>query len=278
MIRVGIGGWTYPPWRGVFYPPGLPHSHELPYASRQVTAIEINGTFYRTQSAAEFRRWAAETPDDFVFTLKGPRYVVNRRILAESGPGLSRFVESGIAELGAKLGPILWQLPPTKPFEEGDLTAFLAMLPARADGLELQHALEVRHPSFLDGRFVRLAQSFAVPIVYADSLVYPAIADLTGPFVYARLQRATEEEAQGYPPEELDLWAERAAIWSQGGAPQDLPSVLGCGSAAPAVTDGQTARPVFLFVINKGKVRAPAAAQAIIARLGGRARTSGVPV
>ena len=265
MIRVGIGGWTYEPWRGSFYPPGLPKSRELEFASRKLTAIEVNGTFYRTQSPESFRRWAAETPDDFVLTLKGPRSVVQARRLAETGPSVERFLASGIAELGEKLGPILWQFAPTRRFDEEDCAAFLSLLPRDAEGRAIRHAIEVRHESFRDPRFVDLARRSGAAIVYADSDTHPAIADVTGSFVYARLQRSSEAEPEGYPPAELDRWAERARVWGGGGAPDDLPRV---GGEAPAATADGVDRPVFVFFISGAKVRAPAAAQALIARLG----------
>jgi uncharacterized protein YecE (DUF72 family) len=260
MIRVGIGGWTYAPWRGAFYPPGLPQARELEYASRHLTSIEINGTFYRTQTRASFRKWAKETPDDFVFSLKGPRYATNRRVLAEAGESVERFLASGVTELGAKLGPLLWQFAPTKKFDEQDFAAFLALLPKTAEGLPLRHAVEVRHASFCTAAFVALARRFGVAVVFADSDTYPAIADVTGPFVYARLQRTREDEASGYAPAELDRWAERARAWAAGGAPPDLPRV---GEEAKA----SGPRPVFAYMISGAKVRAPAAAMALLERL-----------
>jgi uncharacterized protein YecE (DUF72 family) len=265
MIRVGIGGWTYEPWRGTFYPPDLPKGRELEYASRNLTSIEVNGTFYRTQSPESFRRWAAETPDDFVFTLKGPRYVVQARKLAETAAGVERFVESGIAELGGKLGPILWQFAPTRRFDEDDCAAFLSLLPREAGGRELRHALEVRHESFREPRFVALARRFGAAIVYADSDEHPAIADATGPFVYARLQRTSEAEPEGYASAALDSWAARAKFWASGGDPPDLPHVDIPGAGMTA----GSARPVFVFFISGAKIRAPAAARGLIARLGG---------
>ena len=263
MIRVGIGGWTYPDWRNNFYPPGLPHARELEFASRHVTSIEINGTFYRTQTPESFRRWAADTPDDFVFTVKAPGAVVNRRVLAETGPAIARFVESGIAELGKKLGPILWQFAPTRHFDAADISAFFEMLPREADGQKLRHAVELRHASFADPAFLDLARQAGAAIVYGDAEKYPAIADLTGDFVYARPQRAEAAEPAGYPAAALDLWAARARAWAAGGDPEDLPHV-GSDRAAPAAA--QT-RPVFLFFISGAKERNPAGAAALIARL-----------
>jgi uncharacterized protein YecE (DUF72 family) len=261
MIRIGIGGWTFEPWRGTFYPPGLPHARELEYAGRRLTSIEINGTFYGTQKPESFRRWADETPDDFIFSLKGPRYAVNRRKLGEAGESIERFLTSGIAELGPKLGPLLWQFAQFKKFDEEDFAAFLALLPKTLAGRPLLHTVEVRHESFRSPAFVALARRFDIPIVYADSEDYPAIADVTGPFVYARLQRTVESEPAGYAPADLDRWAMRLRAWAAGKEPDDLPRV---GTAAKAAGP----RPVFAYMISGAKVRAPAAAMALIERLG----------
>ncbi len=250
MIRVGIGGWTYEPWRGAFYPPGLAHTRELAYASRQVTTIEVNGTFYSTFKPATFAKWAEETPDDFVFALKAPRYAVNRKVLAEAGPSIARFVESGVAELGPKLGPILWQFAPTKAFDAGDMAAFLALLPREVGGVRLRHALEPRHESFATPAFLALARAHAAAIVFADSQTYPSIGALTGDFVYARLQDARAEEATGYPAAALETWAAEARAWEQG---PDAP------------------RDVFVYMINGAKERAPAAAMALLDVLAGKA-------
>jgi uncharacterized protein YecE (DUF72 family) len=257
-IRVGIGGWTYAPWRGLFYPPGLKQADELAYASRRVTSIEVNGTFYRLQTPQSFRRWAAETPDDFMFSLKAPRYATHRRVLAESGPAIDRFLASGPVELGAKLGPILWQFPPTAAFHAEDFAAFLALLPDRWDGHALRHAVEVRHASFVTPTFVALARHRRVAIVYADSAAYPAIADPTADFVYARLQRAAAGEKAGYAPAALDRWAERCRQWAAGEAPADLPLLAPSAPRQP--------RDVFVYFINGAKERAPAAAIALIER------------
>ncbi len=259
-IRVGIGGWTYAPWRGPFYPEGLPAKRELEFASRQLTAIEINGTFYRTQSAKSFAKWRDETPDDFVFTLKGHRAVVNKSKLAEAGETVDWFVKSGIAELGDKLGPINWQLAPFKKFDADDIGAFFALLPAEVGGVKLSHAIEVRHRSFVDPTFVALAAKHKVAIVYADSDGHPAIADVTGDVVYARLQRCSLAEEAGYSPSALNDWAARARKWSEGGTPSDLNAIAPNERSAKA-------RPVFLFFIAGDKEKAPAAAVALIARL-----------
>lgn len=262
MIRVGIGGWTFAPWRGPFYPKGLPHKDELAYAAGRVTAIEVNGTFYRTQSPASFAKWRDETPDGFVFALKGHRFVTNRKVLAEAGPGIANFLASGLAELGPKLGPINWQLAATKRFDPDDVEAFLQLLPKAQDGVPLRHALEVRHESFAVPEFVDLARRHGVAIVFAESDEFPAIPDPTADFVYARLQRCREAEPDGYPAAELDGWAGRARSWAAGGVPADLPR-------AGAGADGGKPKPrdVFLFFIAGDKVRAPLAAQALTARL-----------
>jgi uncharacterized protein YecE (DUF72 family) len=264
MIRVGVGGWTYEPWRGTFFPPGLPHAQELHYASRRLTSIEINGTFYRTQTPKSFRKWAEETPDDFVFSVKGPRYAVNRTVLAEAGPSVARFLESGVTELGPKLGPILWQFAPFKKFDAADFGAFLDLLPRTFDGHALRHVVEVRHKSFVAPAFVDLLRKHLISVVYADSEDYPAIADTAGDFVYARLQRTVEDEPAGYAPSELDAWVRRFRAWAAGGEPDDLPRV---GAVAPAPGAGKP-RDCFVYFISGAKVRAPHAAMAFLERIG----------
>ncbi len=259
MIHVGVGGWTYAPWRGSFYPKGLPQAQELGFASRHLTSIEVNGTFYRTQAPATFRKWASEAPDGFVFALKGPGYVTNRRELRESGPSIARFLESGITELGAKLGPILWQLAHTKRFVAEEFEGFLELLPRALSGTPIRHALEVRHDSFKTPEFVALMRRFDWPVVYAHSDKYPEIADLTGDFVYARLQRSSADHEAGYAPDELDAWARRAKTWDDGGEPDDLPGIAGPAPARP--------RDCFLYFISGAKERNPAAAMALIERL-----------
>ena len=261
-IRVGIGGWTFAPWRGLFYPDALPHARELAFASRAVTSIEVNGTFYRTQTAKTFATWAAQVPEGFVFSLKAVRYATNRRILAEAGESITAFMTSGLVELGDKLGPINWQFAPTKAFDAEDFGAFLALLPARVDGVPIRHAVEVRHPSFCCAEFVTLARKHSVAIVLADSPDYPAIADTTADFVYARLQDAKAEIETGYDAPALATWASRAEGWERGEIPTDLPT-FGTGSAPAQPRD------VFLYMINGAKERAPAAAQALLACLAG---------
>jgi uncharacterized protein YecE (DUF72 family) len=261
-IRVGIGGWTYAPWRGVFYPEGLAHARELEYASRQLTAIEINGTYYSTQKPATFAKWRDETPENFVFSLKASRYATNRRELAGAQDSIARFLHSGIAELGPKLGPIVWQFAPTKVFDPDDFGAFLALLPDELDGLPLRHALDVRHPSFACVEYVELARRHGAATVYTDSEDYPSIADRTGGFVYARLMRASTAFKAGYAPKALDAWAERLRVWARGADPVDLPRVEQKKSAA-----APRPRDVFAYFINGAKERAPAAARAMIERL-----------
>ena len=260
MIRVGIGGWTFAPWRGAFYPEGLKHADELRYAGEHLTTIEINGTFYRTQSAKSFAKWREETPDGFVFSLKGHRAVVNKKVLAEAGEGIDWFLNSGLVELGDKLGPILWQFAPFKRFEADDFGAFLGLLPAEKDGLRLRHVVEVRHRSFLAPECVDLLRKHGVAVVYAESDDYPAIADVTADFVYARLQQTAEAVPTGYQPAELDRIAGMAKTWAAGGSPQDLPCF------GTAVVDKEP-RDVFLYMISGAKVRNPAAAMALIERV-----------
>jgi len=259
-IRIGIGGWTFAPWRDNFYPKGLPHAQELGYASERLTSIEINGTFYRTQTPATFRKWASEVPGDFVFALKGPRYAVNRRVLSEAGDSIRRFVDSGIAELGDRLGPLLWQFAPTKKFDEKDFGGFLELLPDKIGKLQLRHVVEVRSETFCTPAFIALLRQFNMPVVFAEHETYAAIADVTGDFVYARLQKGEEKLKQGYPPKALDAWAKRAETWANGGEPGDLPRI---GTAAAK----KQPRDVFIYFIHEAKVRAPAAAMALIERL-----------
>ncbi len=259
-IRAGIGGWTFDPWEGTFYPDKLPAKKQLEYASRQVTAIEINGTYYRTQSPATYAKWAADTPEDFVFSVKALMFTTNRKVLGEAGESVGKFINSGLDHLGDKLGPILWQFAPTKQFDREDFGAFLSLLPKKLGEKRLRHALEVRNPSFKDPAFVDLCRDHGVAVVFADSDKYPEIADVTADFVYARLESAREEVATGYTGEELDRWVGIAREWAQGGSPESLPRLHDKPVA-------KVARDVFVFMINGAKVRAPAAAKAFLERV-----------
>ncbi|HVF93084.1 MAG TPA: DUF72 domain-containing protein [Sphingomonas sp.] len=260
-IRVGIGGWTFAPWRDNFYPPKWPHKRELDYAASKLSAIEVNGTFYSGFKPATFASWAATVPDGFVFALKASRYCTTRKVLADAGESIQRFVSQGIVELGDRLGPILWQFAATKAFDPDDMRAFLALLPADHAGVALRHAVHVRHASFAVPEFVAMARAAGIAIVFADAAAYPAIADVTCDFVYARLEAGIEEEPAGYAPSALDRWAEAARVWAAGGAPTGLPYV---DAAPPAATPRET----FVFFINGAKVRAPHGAIALIDRLG----------
>jgi uncharacterized protein YecE (DUF72 family) len=260
MIRVGIGGWTYAPWRdGVFYPEKWPQKRELEYAARAVTAIEINGTYYSSFKPASWAQWATAVPDGFVFAVKASRYCTNRKVLAEAGESIAKFTGQGLAELGPKLGPILWQFMPTKKFEGDDFAAFLALLPAQQDGVALRHAVQVRHESFACAEFVALCRKAGVAIVYAHSDDYPAIADVAGGLVYARLETASADEPEGYARAELDRWAAAAKSWATGGAADGVPLVAEPADVRP--------RDTFVFFISGAKERNPAAAQALLTRL-----------
>jgi len=259
-IRIGVGGWTFEPWRGALYPEGLTQKRELEYASSKLTTIEINGTYYGSQKPESFARWRDETPDDFVFSVKATRYATNRRILAEAGPTIERFFRSGVTELKSKLGPVNWQFATTKRFDPDDFGAFLKLLPKSVDGLAIRHAVEVRHDSFKTPEFVALARAHGVAVVIAGDSDYPQIADVTAPFVYARIMGTTEAEAAGYSVAALDLWATRAKTWAAGGSPADHDAL------APAM-GGNAGRDVFLYVISGYKEKNPAAAMALIERV-----------
>ena len=221
-IRVGIGGWTYEPWRGSFYPAGLPQKGELAYAGRRLTSIEINGTYYGSQKPQTFAKWRDETPDGFVFSLKAPRFAMNRKVLADAGGSIAKFLGSGITELEVKLGPINWQFLPTKKFEPADFEAFLNLLPGEAAGRPLRHVVEVRHESFRCAEFIALARKHGIGIVIAADSAYPQIADATAPFIYARIMGTQASEESGYSGAALDLWAARARAWTSGAAPDGL--------------------------------------------------------
>ena len=257
MIRVGIGGWVFKPWRGTFYPPDLPQARELEYASRKLTTIEINSTFYRTQSPESFRKWAGETPDDFIFSVKAPRAATHRRVLAEAGESIERFFASGVLQLGRRLGPILWQLHPAKKFQADDCSRFLEFLPRRVEGRAMQHVIEARHASFIDRAFADLARTHAVALALVDSEKHALMADVTGDIVYARLQGTSAKVETGYPRPQLETWARRARLWDEGGAPDDLATIAGA-------TPSKKKRDVFIYMIAGEKARDPAAAVALL--------------
>lgn len=244
-IRVGIGGWDFPPWRETFYPPEVPLKRALEYASSVLTSIEINGTFYRNAKPEHFAGWAERTPDDFVFAVKASRYATNRKVLGEAGESIERFMESGLSELGDKLGPILWQLAATKRFDPDDLEDFFKLLPKKLGKRKLQHVLDARHESFLCPEYLALARKHKVATVITDSPKYPNFTEVTGDFVYARLMDAQSEVPTGYTKPALKKWAGQAQEWADGGQ-----------------------RDVFVYFINGAKERAPAAAQAMLRALG----------
>ena len=244
-IRIGVGGWTYEPWRDNFFPRGLPHSRELSYASRQLSAIEVNGTYYSTFKPATFAKWRDETPDGFVFSLKANRFATNRKVLATAGESIARFVGSGIEELGDKLGPLVWQFMPTKTFDPPDFEAFLQLLPKSVAGRPLRHVLDVRHESFLSPRYLPLARRYGCTTVHTDSEKFPAIADDQNELAYIRLMRSEAGRPCGYPPQALAQWVLGAKAWTGKGP----------------------AREAFIYVINGAKERAPAAALELIRQL-----------
>ena len=241
-IRVGIGGWNYEPWRKTFYPREVAKKDELAYASDKLSSIEINSTFYRLQKPDTFVKWRDDTPAGFMFSVKAPRYLTQRKVLATARPFLKRFIDSGFTELGPKLGPLLWQLDPRHAFDADDMQRFLDLLPEEAHGTRLQHAINVRHASFATPRFLKLARERRVTVVLEDDDVYPCIEDLTGRFIYVRLRRSVSKEPTGYPPAAITKWAARARKWATGAKGRD----------------------VFLYFINGAKERAPAAAMSLI--------------
>ena len=259
-IYIGVGGWTFAPWRGVFYPEKLAQTKELEYAASKLTSIEINGTYYGSQKPESFRKWAREVPDGFVFSVKGPRFATNRRVLAEAGDSVKRFYDSGVLELGDRLGPVLWQFAPTKKFDAADFGGFLELLPRKLDGARTAPCRRGPPRQFPDTRFHRPDPPVSDPVVFAEHGSYPAIADVAGDFVYARLQKGNDDIKTCYPPKLLDAWARRLQLWAGGGEPDDLPRV---DAAAP----GKTPRDVFAYVIHEGKIRAPAGAMELIERV-----------
>lgn len=260
-IRAGMGGWNFEPWETSFYPQKFSKSKQLHYASRQVPTIEINATYYRGQTPKTFAKWASETPDGFVFSVKGNRFVTNKKKLAEASESMTKFFATGVSELGDRLGPIVWQFAPTKKFEPEDFEAFLQLLPQKDNGLALRHVLEVRHASFAVPEFVALARKYHTAICYAHHHDYPEIADVTADFVYARLQKGEDSIPTAYTPEALDWWAERATTWAEGGLPDDLPL------ADDNAKVEKKPRDVFVYFIHEGKVRAPHAAMALMERI-----------
>ncbi len=289
-IRIGISGWTYPPWRGVFYPDGLPQKAEMAYAANTFLSIEVNGTFYGLQKPESFKRWREETPHDFVFSIKGSRYITHILRLKDAKSALANFLASGLLALGPKLGPILWQVPPSLRFDPDVIAEFLALLPpdfrsaarlaAKHDrpikggaylqveeNLRLRHALEIRHESFRDDRFIALLREHETAVVVADTVDWPCLQDITADFIYARLHGSEELYASGYTEASLDNWARRFRAWSKGSEPRDAKRVAG---KAPPRLSGKP-RDIFVYFDNDKKVRAPFDAMGLARRLGIRA-------
>lgn len=244
-IRIGIGGWDYAPWRGLFYPEGLRKKDELGYASTHLTSIEINGTFYRTQTPATFRAWHDATPDGFVFSVKAARAAAIRKDAAEAKPAIAHFLDSGLVELGDKLGVILWQLPGGRRFDPDGFARFLDLLPPSHQGVRLRHAVEAEHESFNDGAAGRLLGERGIARVILEKEGVAAQAEITADHVYLRLQGTVDEEEAGYPATALDEWAARLKAFAK-----------------------PRGRDVFCYVISGAKHRAPAAAMALIDRVG----------
>jgi uncharacterized protein YecE (DUF72 family) len=242
-VRVGIGGWSFAPWRGVFYPAGLRQKDELSFATSQMTAIEINATYYSTQSPKSFANWAAAAPEGFEFSAKASRFCTNRKVLAEAGPSIEKYIGQGLSELGDTLGPIVWQFAATKKFDAQDFAAFLDLLPERLEGRKLRHALDVRNASFDDPAFIELAKAKGMAIVHSDHPEYPLIEADTADFIYARVMKAQDDLDAGYSSADLDAWADKARQWAADG------------------------KDVYLFFISGAKFRNPAAARAVIDRL-----------
>ena len=260
-IHVGIGGWTYAPWRGgMFYPAGLVQRRELEFASRQLNAIEINGTYYGTQKPATYAKWRDETPDNFVFSAKAPKRIMESRTLSKTGPQIEDFI-GGISELGDKLGPLVWQFDKGQRIDAAGFEAFLELLPAEYEGRKLRHVLDVRDPAFITPVYLALARRHGMATVFTDSNEYPSFADLTADFVYARLMRSQPGIETGYAAADLDAWSKRAREWSQGGDHVDLPHV-------ETLRAETSPRDVFLYFISSAKERNPAAAKALLERLG----------
>ena len=258
-IRIGIGGWTFAPWRDNFYPKGLVQRRELEYASRKLTAIEINGTYYGTQKPATYAKWAAETPEGFLFSAKAPMRIMQSRSLEKTGPQIDDFL-GGIASLGDRLGPIVWQFDAGQRLQRDSFAAFLDLLPPQVEGRALRHVLDVRDRDFVNADYLALARKHGMATVFTDSPDYPSFADVTADFVYARLMRSRSDVPTGYAAEALDGWAKRAHAWADGRQPADVP-YLDAARATPRKRD------VFLFFISAAKERNPAAAMALIEKV-----------
>jgi uncharacterized protein YecE (DUF72 family) len=260
VIRTGIGGWTFEPWRGVFYPHGLKQAAELEYASRKLATIEINGTYYSSFKPDSWAKWRAATPDGFRFSVKASRYCTNRKVLTDGRESIDRFLNQGLVELGDRLGPILWQFMATKKFDRDEFSGFLDLLPDKLEGLGLRHVLEVRHASFADEAFVRLCRDRGVAICTAAHATYPLIPDVTADFAYLRLMTADDSLETGYPADELDAWAGRLKEYARGDVPAEFAMLDRTGPMPQA-------RDVYAYVIHEGKVRAPSAAMELQARV-----------
>jgi uncharacterized protein YecE (DUF72 family) len=273
-MRIGISGWTYAPWRGVFYPKGLVQKRELEYASSQMNSIEINGTFYSLQRPDSFEKWAGQTPDDFLFSVKGPKYITHMKKLTDVRQPLANFFAAGVLKLGKKLGPILWQFPPWLGYGHDRFANFIDLLPRTSTEAsafasehtlkkknwiwteaiaktDLQYAFEVRHPTFLDPDFIKLLRKNNISLVFADSAgKWPYAEDVTGDIIYARLHGAKELYVSGYTEEELQRWADRIRKWTVGDEPKDADKVL---DKSPR----KRKRDVYVYFDNDMKVHAP---------------------
>jgi uncharacterized protein YecE (DUF72 family) len=283
-VRIGISGWTYKPWRGVFYPEDLKQKHELEYASMAFNSIEINGTFYSLQRPTSFERWAAETPEDFVFSVKAPRFITHIRRLKDAKAPVANFLASGIFNLGPKLGPILWQLPPNFIFRPEVLEDFFLLLPhdtekasavarkhdkwmsgrtaLKSDAKRpLRHAMEIRHASFVTPEFINLLRQYDVALVCADTVEWPRLMDVTSDFMYCRLHGSEVLYASGYDEPSLDQWTTRVGHWARGGEPEDAERVI--KEKGPQ----KSQRDVFVYFDNDAKVRAPFDAKSLTAKV-----------
>jgi uncharacterized protein YecE (DUF72 family) len=259
-IRCGIGGWTFEPWRGVFYPEKLSQKRELEYASRHLTAIEINGTYYSSFKPDSWAKWRESTPAGFKFAVKASRFCVNRKKLTDGAQSVGFFMNQGLDELQDRLGPILWQFMATKKFDYDDFAGFFDLLPKTQNGQTLQHVIEVRNATFADPKFIGLCRDHNMAICNSENENYPFIPDITSDFVYLRLLSASDDCPTGYEAAELDLWAGRFQAYAEGKVPDAF-------SAIDRTSPPDGARDVYAFVIHEGKVRAPAAAMEFIKRV-----------